>query len=61
MSKTSYHRLPEDHGDNRAIKSNTLPLPLAGEACLPAGRQGVRVGLELNPPHLSPLPKGRGD
>jgi hypothetical protein len=53
VSKIGYDRLPEDHNDRQAVKGNSLPLPLAGEG-------GVRVGLQLHPPHLCPLPTGRG-
>jgi hypothetical protein len=51
MSKICCGRLPRDHSNNPAMKSDALPLPLAGEGW-------GEGGLELYSPHLYPLPHG---
>jgi hypothetical protein len=51
MSKICCGRLPRDHSNNPVMKSDALPLPLAGEGW-------GEGGLELYSPHLYPLPMG---
>jgi len=54
VSKISYYRLPEDNSDNQAIKTNTLPLLLAGEGWGEGG-----LGIISPSPLSSPLGERR--